>query len=168
MYPFSRRALGLSLAAALLSCERRDDGLHGIPDVFSGFAFVGEFPARDVGLDGRPHDSTALPSRWLPGPQYVFHLDSDRDFEEVSTLLLPHRLRAVGATVIHAPKTWRDMAIPNMGNPLWQIEFWQGRRRALLRNRFDREQAKQYWNSTKLRRNLPDPRVDDYVLTLAD
>lgn len=120
----------------------------------------------DVALESHEHQRTEFPSSWVPGSQYVFHLNEDRDFEEIPTRLLPGRLRSVGASIVYAPKSWREMAIPNMGNPIWQIEFTQGRYRGQIRNRFEMNR-RQLSDSSKLQRNLPDARIDDYVLTFA-
>ena len=135
--------------------------------MFAEFTFVGAFPAEDVGLEGHAHEGTALPVRWMPRVQYVFHLDADADFEEIPTRLLPDRLRSVGATIIDGPKSWGDMAIPNTGNPIWQIEFVQGRYRGQIRNRYDKNRRRNVPHSTKLPRNQPDVRIDDYILTFA-
>lgn len=164
---FSRRALTVGLAAALASCTKSEHGLHGMDRVFSGFTFVGVFPVQDVALESHPHNATALPAILVPGPQYVFHLDADRDFEEISTRLLPDRLRSVEATILYAPKSWGEMAIPNTGNPVWQVEFAQNAYRGLIRNRLEMKRLERFADTEKFRRNLPEPRIDDYILTFA-
>lgn len=59
------------------------------------------------------------------------------------------------------------MGIPNVGNPIWVIEFtWRGTR-GTIRNHYDKRRRTEFSNSAKLIKNLPDPRIDDYVLTLA-
>lgn len=162
----TRRRLSISFVAALVSCQPRPRGADGISSIFSGFDFVGEFPANDQLLESHRHESARPVTIWLPGPQYVFHLNEDRDFEEIPTRLLPARLSAIGATIVDGPKDWRDMGIPNVGNPIWVIEFTLRGTRGTIRNRYDKRRRPEFSNSAKLVKNLPDPRIDDYVLTL--
>ncbi|MCU1299781.1 MAG: hypothetical protein JWQ87_65 [Candidatus Sulfotelmatobacter sp.] len=167
MSSLHRRSFAIGLAASLAACREWGSQPHSIDKIFSGFQFVGEFPARDVDLKSRPHENAGLPRTWVSGPQYIFHLEEERDFEEIPTRLLPNRLRSIGATVIHAPNSWRDMAIPNTGNPGWDIDFSQGRYRGNIRNRLDWKRLERFGSqSSKMRLNLPDPRIDDYVFTL--
>lgn len=169
MASLSRRSLTVGLAGSLAGCRKPAREAHSLVEaVFLGFDYVGEFPANDVDLGSRRHEKTGLPERLGPGPQYVFHLENDRDFEEIPTRLLPSRLRAAGATVIDAPKSWRDMAIPNIGNPIWWIEFTYGRYRGRIRNCIDMKRWEQFSSSARdPRRNASDPRIDHYVLTMA-
>jgi hypothetical protein len=163
----TRRGLSISFVAALVSCQRRPRGADGIDSVFSGFDFVGEFPSNDQQLESHRHESATPVTIWLSGPQYVFHLNDDRDFEEIPTRLLTARLSAIGATIVDGPKDWRDMGIPNVGNPIWVIEFALPGTRGTIKNRYDKSLRAKFSNSAKLLRNRPDPRIDDYVLTLA-
>lgn len=112
---FSRRALTVGLAVVVGGCRKSERGLLGVETLFAGFTYVGDFPVRDVGLTSHSHDATVLPMRWMPGPQYIFHLDNGGEFEEIPTRLLPDRLRSVGASIVYAPKSWREMAIPKYG-----------------------------------------------------
>ena len=132
--------------------------------MFPGFSFVGESPVKGVALEDA-QECTTSPARWMPERQYVFYRDTEGEFEEIPTRLLPDRLRAVGATIIDAPKSWGDMAIPNTGNPIWQIEFVRGRYRGQIRNRFESNRRRNLSPLIKLPRNTPDARIDDYVLT---
>ena len=62
----------------------------------------------------------------------------------------------------------RDMAIPNSGNPFWQIDFKSGQFRGLIRNVFEPARYEKWFDGGKIRRNVPDPRIDDYVLTFTN
>lgn len=167
MSSLNRRSVAVWLAAALVACRKREREPHDFGKVFSGFDFVGDFPVKDIDLESHPHESAGLPELWVPGPQYVFHLEDQRDFEEIPTRLLPQRLRSVGATVVYAPRSWGDMGVPNTGNLIWDIEFTQGGFRGHIRNRVDMKRLERFSRSVKMRRNLPDPRIDDYVLSLS-
>ncbi len=151
----NRRRLSLSFAAALVSCQPRPRGADAIGSIFSGFDFVGEFPLNDQQLESHRHESATPVAIWLPGPHYVFHLNEDRDFEEIPTRLLRARLSAIGATIIGGPKDWRDMGIPNVGNPIWVIEFALLGTRGTIRNQYDKSRRTEFSNSAKLLKNLP-------------
>jgi hypothetical protein len=164
----NRRCFTIWLAAASAACRESERQPHGIDKVFSGFEFAGEFPATDVDLKSRSHEKARLPRSFVVGPQYIFHLEEDGDFDEIPAGLLPNRLRSAGATVIYAPSSWRDMGIPNTGNPIWDIEFLQGIHRDHIRNRLDWKRLERFApQSPKMRHNRPDPRIDDYILSFS-
>ena len=157
----------LTLASAFLACRRHANEPSALSTIFLGFGFVGEFPAEDVLLESRPHNASKAPNSWINGPQYVYHLVDSRSFEEIPTVVFSQRIKSSGGAVVYAPRDWRDMVIPNMGNPGWEIEFTIGRYRGHIRNRLDTKLYSQFARSPKMRSNTPDPRIDDYVLTLA-
>ena len=163
----SRRSILLTLAA-VSGCRplaRRGDGLA---TVFADFIYVGAFPAWDVHLKNAAHAPTIFPAIWEAQTQYIFHLDTDREFDELASRILPQRLRSAGARVLVAPRSWRDMAIPDSGNPIWQIEFRTGSFRGFLRNRHEPTRYKQFFDGGKIRNNIPDPRIDDYIVNFID
>jgi hypothetical protein len=162
----NRRSFTVALATSFAACEELQRRPSGIDRIFSGFEFVESFPAEDLLLESHRHEGEKLPKNFVANAKYAFHLEQDRDFEEIPVVLFPNRLRSVGATVISAPDSWRDMGIPNTGNPIWVIEFSQGAYRGYIRNHFDRNRREQFAESQKLRHNIPDPRIDDYVLSL--
>jgi hypothetical protein len=71
---------------------------------------------------------------------------------------LPRRLRLVGAEVVYAPRSGLDMATPNLGNPLWQIEFKVASRSYAIRNAYNPSLAAEFLSHDSTRRRGPDPR----------
>jgi hypothetical protein len=134
--------------------------------VFAGFKFVGCFQREDLGWASFPQESKPFPRAWLPGPCYMFQLLVKSEFEAIATKVLPDRLTVAGATVRLAPKSWRDMAVLNMGNPIWSIDFVVREGRGRIWNRPDYSLLEQHSRNARKDYLEPDPRTDDYVLRL--
>lgn len=154
----SRRTFILATLAAE-ACRTTIQRGRGIDAVFRGFTYVGGFASDDLLLNRAQHRAMPLPGAFAANLNYVFHLDHEVDFEHLATVELPNRLRTAGASVIDAPRTWRDMAVPNSGNPRWQIEFKSGTHVGLIENRHDPARLK-----FVVPRGGPDARTDDYIL----
>jgi hypothetical protein len=135
----TRRSALLGSISTLWGCRAKPPRRgERFDTVLSGFEFVGDFPAGDWTLiDAIPHRVLPFPSRWLPRRRYVFHTDMKVTVEELATQVLPTGLRTAGAEVIWAPRSGDDMAVPNMGNPLWSIDFRQGAFVGNLHGRLD-------------------------------
>ena len=158
---YSRRRF-LALVAALQSCSKRVD----LAPVFAGFTFVGTFERKE--LERRSFASRSMPvlPSWSPGRIYIFQLPTDCDFEQLATKVLPDRLRATGVQVLSSPRSWRDMAVLNVGNPIWQITFRFDHCTGTLWNRPDWDLNERFAAGSKKRTLTPDPRTDDYVVEL--
>jgi hypothetical protein len=137
-----------------------------LSSVFTGFEFVGAFHRSDLEKRDFARRAKPVPHVWSPGPVYVFQLLKDCDFEHLATTILPDRLRAVGAEVTSSPRSWRDMAVLNIGNPIWHIGFRFGHCTGSLWNRPDWTLNELYASGPKKRALTPDPRTDDYILEL--
>jgi hypothetical protein len=148
------------------ACHKRVFGQAQMNSVFTGFEYVGAFASRDRKLVHDLNARQSLPLQLQLGFTYVFHLVQDCEFEALACRILPQRLRAVGAEVVNAPSSGLDMATPNLGNPFWAIRFKFAGTTYAIHNRYDRKRADQFAVAGLLRRDGPDPRIDDYFLTL--
>lgn len=151
------------MAVAACCCTKKEFGNAQIRLLFAGFAYVGAVAA--------PYRSRApikrgtLPSRVTPGLIYVFHLQQDFDPEALVCRTIPDRLRSLGAEVLYAPRSGLDMATPNLGNPVWGIDFKFGKGRYALRNAYDPVLDEEFARRYSPRRRGPDPRTDRYLLS---
>jgi hypothetical protein len=159
----SRRYFCLA-GIAHTACRSVVFGPDRIAEVFSGFVYVGAFPERR----GKPllHGSERirLPRTLDKGLNYVWHLDTDLNFEDLACRVFPDRLSKSGAQLLARPRSWRDMAIPNLGNPWWAIKFKVGNSSYTLENRYDGRRAATFAVARSHHSGGPDPRIDDYIL----
>ena len=159
----SRRYLCL-VGFAHTACRRPGFGPDRMAEVFSGFVYVGAFPEPRGKLLWHGNEQMRLPRMLDRGLSYVWHLDAKIDFEDLACRVLPSRLLKAGAQLLARPRSWRDMAIPNLGNPLWAIKFEVADASYALENRYDQRRAAIFAVARSHKSGRPDPQIDDYIL----
>jgi hypothetical protein len=139
-------------------------GPDQVGGIFSGFIYVGAFVEQRGKLPFHESERKRLPQTLAKGLSYVWHLDADLKFEDLACRVLPDRLTRAGAQLLARPVSWRDMAVPNLGNPWWAIKFTVGNSSYTLENRYDKHRAATFAVARPHNSGGPDPRIDDYVL----
>ena len=71
----------------------------------------------------------------VPGRVYLFHKITDMSDDALAMKVLPGRLREVGASVTKAPEVVEDLYFPEVGSPLFVIEFEKGSHHGTIFNR---------------------------------
>ena len=59
----------------------------------------------------------------IPGRVYIFRKTTNRSDEDLGLKALPGRLAKIGAQVLKAPKSSKDLIYPILGGPLFVIQF---------------------------------------------
>lgn len=155
--PLSCWAVGLCLWLSMAGCDYRGDLGEGLSKVFDGFSFVGVQPRSENLPLPIASRKVKLPKHFLVNQKYVFRANAPVEVVEVSTKILPTRLRAVGAKLIAFPKTEDDLAVVSLGTAVWEIRFEQGSHQGRIYNRFNRAL---YEN----RHAWPAGSYDDYIV----
>jgi hypothetical protein len=101
---------------------------HEFGTLFDGFqlVLVDDLPAKAPiqQLDSSTLRNTYLSERSLtPGRVYIFRKTTKRSDEDLALNSLPGRLVKIGAQVLKAPKSSKDLIYPLIGGPLFVIQF---------------------------------------------
>lgn len=121
--------LAVTLPGILGACRNHDrapDGEFRI--LFSGYTLTrtGKLSAgttlADGGLD-ELRDPIPPDPKLIPDHGYGFRKDNDWPNEKVALDLFPERLKRIGARVVKAPRSNKDLIYSTMGGPFFRIEF---------------------------------------------
>lgn len=117
----------ISLLLLLLlpaACQHKQPCGHFIPQAFLDFTYVGEFPVQQPPIGPHhPVEPAPLPAQFRRGYSYAFIPNIPIQTSEFPVVVLPQLLTAAGVTVVSAPRSANDMAIPNIGGPTWELRF---------------------------------------------
>ena len=108
-----------------------------VADLFQELNFAGELSSSAPVPQNVNRSPLIFPTEFIPGKVYVFQPRVPIQLIEFAKTTLPNRLRKQGALVVLAPTGIDDMAIPNMGGPIWEIRFQMGKTKGWLYNRFN-------------------------------
>ena len=123
----------ISLTVALAGLVGACNTVNLPPDeefrvLFSGYTLTrtGQLSADATLAEGglaALRDPILRDTRLTPGHGYGFRKANDWRNEKVALVLLPERLKKIGARVVKAPRSDREMIYAIMGGPFFRIEF---------------------------------------------
>ena len=130
-----------------------------IDSLFTGFNYVGDYPAGTNALQIKPKQVQPFPGDFEPGKIYIFQPTERVETERIAINIFPSRLRKCSATILYAPHNPGDFAAASLGGPFWGIRFRLGSCIGHLTNRYDPVLA-------GARIGWPSGSRDDYILQL--
>lgn len=132
----------------------RGDFLH---TVFADFEYAGELIVSAAYPQTIAQPGSRPPKKFYANRLYVFQPKGNLETVHFVTEVLPDRLSRAGVKVMSGPRNEGDFAIPDLGGPIWTLQFSQMHYRGRIYNRYNPMLAERRWR-------MPSGSSDDFVV----